>query len=68
MHNAEKSASREDIARTARLRTLRRVKRFDMLVASTLLLLLIYGWAVRFAPLDHLPRGGFLTASSLPHA
>jgi len=59
MHNAEKSASREDIARTARLRTWRRVKRLDILVASTLLLLLIYGWAVRFTLLEHWPRGAF---------
>jgi len=66
MHNAEKRASREDIARRARLRSWRRVKRFDMLIASLLLLLLVFGWALRFAPLPHWP--GFLTASHSPHA
>jgi hypothetical protein len=67
MHNTEKGASREDIARRARLRAWRRLKRLDMLVASTLLLLLIFGWAVRFAAPAHWPGGDFLTASRSPH-
>jgi hypothetical protein len=69
MRDAKKRASREDIAtRARRLRTLRRVKRLDILVAMALLLLLIFGWAVDFAPLAYWPGGHFLTASRSPHA
>jgi len=67
MHNADKNASREDPRATARLRALRRAERLDMVVASTLLLLLIFGWAIRFAPMDQWPRGDFLFASAARH-
>ena len=49
MHNAEESAGREEIVGSARVRALRRARRFDVPVASMLLLLLIFGRAVRFA-------------------
>ena len=62
MHNAEKSASEKANAKTTRLRRLRRLKRLDMLIASTLLLLLIFGWVVYYAPLEQWTRGDALTA------
>jgi hypothetical protein len=67
MHDAEKNASREEAARTARRRTLRRVRRFDMLIASMLLLLLLLGWVVRFAPPGQWPGGDIFSVGSLPH-
>jgi hypothetical protein len=55
MANAGRRASQEDIARrAARRRTFRRVKRVDFVIAAALLLLLILGWAVDFAPLERL--------------
>ncbi len=46
----------------------RRAERFDMLVASLLLLVLIFGWVARFAPSEHWPRGDFFMASAARHA
>jgi hypothetical protein len=60
MHNAEESAGREEIVGRARVRALRRARRLDVLVASMLLLLLIFGWAVRFAAPEQRPGGGVL--------
>jgi hypothetical protein len=68
MHDAEKSTIRKDAAATARLRALQRAERFDMVVASALLLLLIFGWAIRFAPIETWPRGDFLVAGATRHA
>lgn len=67
MDNAEKSSIRGDAAAMARLRALRRAERFDMFVASMVLLLLIFGWAIRFAPVETWPRGDFLIASNSRH-
>jgi len=68
MHDAEKSASRENIVRRAHLRALRRARRLDALVASTLLLLLIFGWAARFAPLEQWAGIGLLAPSGSRHS
>jgi hypothetical protein len=68
MHNAEQSSTRKDAAAVARLRALRRAERFDMVVASALLLLLIFGWAIRFAPVESWPRGDFLFAATTRQA
>jgi hypothetical protein len=67
MHNAEKSAGREEIVRRARVRALRRARRLDVLVASMLLLSLIFGWAVRFAAPEQRPGGGAPAKSGPPH-
>jgi hypothetical protein len=64
MHDAEKSAGQEDIVWRAHLRTLRRARRLDSLVASMLLLLLIFGWAARFAPLEHWAGISFASSGS----
>ena len=53
-----------DAAYTAR----RRAERFDMVVASMLLLALIFGWVIRFAPPEQWPRGDFFVASASRHA
>jgi hypothetical protein len=69
MAYAVKRASREDIARrAARRRTFRRVKRVDFLIAAALLILLILGWAVDFAPMERWPGAHLLTAGRSPHA
>ena len=39
-----------------------------MVVATTLLALLIFGWAVRIAPIEQRPRGDFLVAFNTRHA
>jgi len=46
----------------------RRAERRDMLVASLLLLALIFGWVIRFAPPEQWPRGDFFIASAIRHA
>ncbi len=68
MYVAGKGDRGEDATLAARRRALRRAERLDMIVASTLLLLLIFGWAIRLAPVDHWPRGDFLIATSTRHA
>jgi hypothetical protein len=68
MHNMKDSATWEDLVGTARLRALRRVERLDTLVATVLLLLLLFGWAVSFAPMERWPGGHLLTAGRSPHA
>jgi hypothetical protein len=67
MHDAVNSASREDAKAIARLTALRRAERMDIVVASTLLLLLIFGWAIRLTPFDSWPRGDFLVADNTRH-
>jgi hypothetical protein len=67
MHGAVNSASREDAKAMARRNALRRAERRDMVVASTLLLLLIFGWAIRLAPFETWPRGDFLMAANTRH-
>jgi hypothetical protein len=68
MHNnMEERASWEDLVKTARLRALR-VERLDTLVAAVVLVLLLLGWAVSYAPVDRWPGGHLLTAGRSPHA
>ena len=67
MHDAAKSASPEDADDDARRRALRRAERFDMVVASTLLVLLIFGWAIRLMPFEQWPRGDFQIALYTRH-
>ena len=62
------SAGLEDAKAIARRRALRRAERFDMVVASTLLILLIFGWAIRLAPVESWPNGDFLIAFNARHA
>lgn len=68
MHDAKEIARRTDAATVARGCISRRAERFDMVVASTLLLLLIFGWAIHWAPPDQWPRGDFLFAAVTRHA
>jgi hypothetical protein len=68
MNNVEESAGGEDIAKSARRRTVRRIERFDILVASLLLLSLIFGWAKDLAPAQRWASGDLLTASHWSHA
>jgi len=46
---------------------LRRAERFDMVVAATLLVLLIFGWAIRLMPFEQWPRGDFQIALYTRH-
>lgn len=68
MFVARKSDRREGAVHAARSRASRRAERLDMIVASTLLLLLIFGWAIRLAPFEQWPRGDFLFAVASRHA
>jgi hypothetical protein len=69
MHNVEESATWEDLVTTSRLRALRRVERLDTLVATVLLLLLLFGWALSIAPaMERWPGTHLLTAARSPHA
>lgn len=68
MLDAVNSAGREDAKAIARHRALRRAETIDMVVASTLLVLLIFGWAIRLAPVETWPNGDFLTAFNVRHA
>ena len=52
----------------ARYRALRRAERFDMVLAATLLILLVFGWAIHLAPAEQWPRGDFLIAAAWRHA
>jgi hypothetical protein len=67
MRDAVNSAGREDAKAIARRSALRRAERRDMVVATTLLALLIFGWAIHFAPLNTWPRGDFFIASASRH-
>jgi hypothetical protein len=67
MRDAVNSAGREDAKAIARRSALHRAERRDMIVASTLLVLLIFGWAIRLAPFDTWPRGDFFVASANRH-
>ncbi len=49
-------------------RASRRAERFDMFVATALLALIVFGWAIRIAPIESWPRGDFMIVSSLRHA
>lgn len=67
MHDAAKNASPEEARAAARRLALRRAERLDMMVAGTLLMLLIFGWAIRLVPLDQWPRGDFHIAFNTRH-
>jgi hypothetical protein len=67
MRDAVNSAGREDAKAIARRDALRRAERRDMVVATTLLALLIFGWAVHLAPVSAWPRGDFFLASASRH-
>jgi hypothetical protein len=67
MHDAAKNASPEDAKAIARRCALRRAERFDMMVAGTLLVLLIFGWVIRLVPFDQWPRGDFHIAFYTRH-
>jgi hypothetical protein len=73
MNNLEESATWADLVKSARQRTRRRIERIDALVAVILLLALIFGWAVSFAPMMHWPGamhwpGTDMTAGHSRHA
>jgi hypothetical protein len=68
MLDAVNNSDYEDARAIARHHALRRAERFDMVVASTLLVLLIFGWAIRLAPIETWPRGDFLVAFNTRHA
>jgi hypothetical protein len=63
----EERATWEELVARAR-RRMRRLERVDTLVATLLLLLLLFGWAISFAPVEHWPGGYLLTAGRSPHA
>ena len=63
MHDAAKFDNLDD----ARTIALRRAERFDMVVAATLLVLLIFGWAIRLTPFEQWPRGDFQIAANTRH-
>ncbi len=67
MFVGRKSDRRESAALATRSRASRRAERVDMIVASALLVLLIFGYAVRLAPFDKWPRGDFLFAVASRH-
>jgi hypothetical protein len=67
MNNPEKGAGQEEIVRRARMRALRRARRLDVLVASMLLLSLIFGWAVRFATPEQRPGSSALATGGPSH-
>ena len=67
MHDAAKNASPEDAISIARRAALRRAERFDLVVATTLLAMLIFGWVIRFTPFEQWPRGDFQVATSTRH-
>jgi hypothetical protein len=67
MHDAAQKASPEDAMMIARRCALRRAERFDMVVAATLLVLLIFGWAIRLMPFEQWPRGDFQIALYTRH-
>jgi hypothetical protein len=69
MHNVEESASWDAIAKRARrIAMWRRKRRVDILVASVLLLLLIFGWAKDFVRTELWPASDLLTATRWNHA
>lgn len=68
MHNVEESASWETtIARRARRiaqwRRKRRIRRLDIMIASVLLLLLLFGWLKDVVKAEVWPGSQLLTAS-----
>ena len=68
MKNLEESGTVEDLVGSAWQRRLRRVERVDTLVAALVLLALLFGWAISFAPVERWPGGYLLTAGRSPHA
>ena len=68
MHDARKNASAEDAKLIARQCAMRRAERVDIAIAATLLALLIFGWAIRLAPIEQWPHGDFLVVASTRHA
>jgi len=67
MNKMEERATWEELVARAR-RRMRRLERVDTLVATLLLLLLLFGWAISFAPVERWPGGYLLTAGRSPHA
>ncbi len=63
-----KSDHVEATAKVVRLRVSRRAEVVDKIVATTLLVLLVFGYAVRLAPADIWPRGDYLYTIALRHA
>ncbi len=57
----------EGTAKVVRLRVSRRAERVDMILATTLLVLLVFGWVVRLAPMETWPRGDYLYTIALRH-
>jgi hypothetical protein len=51
-----------------RLHISRRAERVDMIVATTLLVLLVFGWVVRLAPVETWPRGDYLYSIAMRQA
>jgi hypothetical protein len=73
MHKVEERTSWDAIVERARRiakwrRKRRRIKRLDVLVASALLLLLIFGWVTDFVRAGLWPGSNLLTATSWHHA
>ena len=73
MHNVEEGAGWEkSIAKRARRiaqwRRKRRIRRVDVLVASALLLLLLFGWLKDVVKAEVWPGSQLLTASPWNHA
>ncbi|MBX9591062.1 MAG: hypothetical protein K2X43_17370 [Hyphomonadaceae bacterium] len=67
MHDVVKNTSPEDVIAAARRCAARRAERIDMVVAATLLVLLIFGWAIRLAPIEQWPRGDFRILAETRH-
>jgi hypothetical protein len=67
MHDVAQNANPDDARTLARARAARRAERFDVVVAMTLLVLLIVGWAIRLTPFEQWPRGDFQVATNMRH-
>lgn len=68
MFVAGKRERGEDIPLAVARRASRRAERFDIILATALLALIVFGWAIRIAPIESWPRGDFMIVSSLRHA
>jgi hypothetical protein len=68
MYALGKSDRVEGTARVVRLHVSRRAERVDMIVATTLLVLLVFGWVVRLAPVETWPRGDYLYSIAMRQA
>lgn len=68
MNDLEEYAGQDVAAKGAGRRGPGRAERFDILVASILLLLLIFGWVKDLAKAERWPGSDLLTTSGLNHA